>query len=191
MAFGTRTLLLRLHPWATAILPSMLAGCAPATGNAHQPASAPPAVAATIVQDAAAGPDHHARELAVDRYHGNWRLVATDDPHAHALMAVGIQSSAGEPQGSGDYVLFQPLCDVVAEQPITGTTDCELIGLAATFDDVHASTQRIALTFHPTADGLPHRLELRAEGERLVGDYVVEGQFRRAVLATRSPAGTP
>ena len=46
-------------------------------------------------------------------------------------MAIALQSSAGEAQGSGDFVLFQPSCDAMAGQPIAGTSDCELIGMAA------------------------------------------------------------
>ena len=99
-------------------------------------------------------------------------------------MTVSIQSSAGEPQGSGDYVLFQPFCDAVAGAPITGTADCELIGLGAAFDRVEIEGDRIVLVFHPTADGLPHRLELRRDGAALVGDYVADGNgIRRTVRA--------
>ena len=43
---------------------------------------------------------------------------------------------------------------------------------------------RIVLVFHPTADGLPHRLELRRDGAALVGDYVADGNgIRRTVRA--------
>lgn len=125
------------------------------------------------------------------RLHGNWRLVAADDPHAAALMAFSILADKGDPGGSGDYALFQPFCDVVAGMPIAGDANCELIGLSAPFDGVDIGQDRVVLAFHPTADGNEHRLELRRQGDRLVGDYIAQANdIRRAVIATRPPADT-
>ena len=138
--------------------------------------------------DPTAGTDADARELPPDAWHGNWRLIATDDPHAQALMAFGVQSSDGEPQASGDYLLFQPFCDALDGRPIRGTSECESIGQGAAFARVQATPQRLLLVFHPVADGSEHRLELRRDGERLTGEYVAEANdIRRAVIAERAP----
>ena len=205
-AFDLRTS--RIHPRGDApidslqrlpgiLLPVLLAACMPApqsTPEVARPrvAAAPAeATAAATAQDPGSGSDADAHDLPPDAYHGNWRVVAADDPHEQALMAIAIQSSAGETQGSGDFVLFQPFCDALAGQPIAGTSDCELIDMAAAFDDVQATPQRIVLTFHPTADGIAHRLDLQRDGGRLVGDYAIEGQLRRRVTATRSPEAPP
>ena len=186
-----------LHLLTSALWLALLAACAPApttpSNDARQVTGAalPETAIAPPAQDTGTGPDDVDPELPPDGYHGNWRLVAADDPHDQALMAISIQSSAGEPEGSGDFVLFQPFCDAVADAPISGTTDCELIDMTALFDRVQATPERIVLSFHPTADGIEHRLELQRAGTRLTGDYVIEGHLRRPVLATRNPADTP
>jgi len=126
------------------------------------------------------------------RLHGNWRLVAADDPHDAALMAFSIQADAGDTTGSGDYVLYQPFCDVIAGLPVTGDADCELIGLGATFDRVWIEGDSIVLVSRPTADGMEHRLELQRRGDSLVGHYIIRANdIRRAVIAMRPRAGTP
>ena len=126
------------------------------------------------------------------RLHGNWRLVAADDPHDAALMAFSIQADAGDTTGSGDYVLYQPFCDVIAGLPVTGDADCELIGLGATFDRVGIEGDSIVLVSRPTADGMEHRLELQRRGDSLVGHYIMRANdIRRAVIAMRPRAGTP
>ena len=126
------------------------------------------------------------------RLHGNWRLVAADDPHDAALMAFSIQADAGDTTGSGDYMLFQPFCDVIAGLPVTGDADCELIGLGATFDRVGIEGDSIVLVSRPTADGMEHRLELQRRGDSLVGHYIIRANdIRRAVIAMRPRAGTP
>ena len=176
---------LRLIP---AALFTTLTACTPAAGD----------VAATHGTAVQATPATQARPLETEapepslpsRLHGNWRLLAADDPHDAALMAFSVQADDGDTAGSGDFVLFQPFCDAVAGAPITGTADCELIGLGATFDRVEIEGDRIVLVFHPTADGLPHRLELRRDGAALVGDYVSEGnRIRRAVRAESAIEG--
>ena len=176
---------LRLIP---AALFTTLTACTPAAGD----------VAATHGTAVQATPATQARPLETEapepslpsRLHGNWRLLAVDDPHDAALMAFSVQADDGDTAGSGDFVLFQPFCDAVAGAPITGTADCELIGLGATFDRVEIEGDRIVLVFHPTADGLPHRLELRRDGAALVGDYVSEGnRIRRAVRAESAIEG--
>lgn len=176
-----------------AVLCAALAACAPSAPDVPSAAAAA-SVALTVqsttptVADPGAGPDDDAFDLPPDGYHGNWRVVAADDPHAQALMAITIQSSAGEHQGSGDFVLFQPFCDALAERPISGSADCELIDMAETFDRVQATPEQIVLAFHPTADQMEHRLELRRDGERLRGDYVIaDGAVRRAIVAERTP----
>lgn len=138
--------------------------------------------------DPGSGPDAGEILLPPDGYHGHWRLVAADDPYDQALMALTIQSSAGEAEGSGDFVLHQPFCDAVAGEAIAGTADCELIGMAAAFDRVQATPERIVLVFHPTADGIEHRLELHRDGERLTGDYVIgDNEVRRGIVAEPQP----
>ena len=180
-----------LHLLLAALIATLASACSPAdadiaAGDAPAPAIAPVVpVAAPDDAPAIATP-------STGRHHGNWRLVATDDPHDAALMAFSIQSDADDARGTGDFVLFQPFCDAVAGAPITGIADCELIGLGAAFDRVDINGERIVLVFHPTADGLPHRLELRAEGDALVGDYVSEAnRIRRAVIARHPPADEP
>lgn len=181
-----------LRPTATASLLLALAACsapappaAPASGRA--PVAALPdlqAASEPALAQLDGGPDEDERLYPPDGYHGSWRVVAADDPHRQALMAIGIQSSVGLVEGSGDYVLFQPFCDAVAERPIRGDADCELIGLSAAFDRVEADAQGIVLVFHPTADGFAHRLELRREGSRLAGHYVVgDDGSRREIVA--------
>lgn len=186
--------------WAS-ILCAALAGCAQSAPDVPSTDSAgfvAPGVQATEPGDAEPGsdpapdpgarPDDDVIELPPDGYHSTWRVVATDDPHAQALMKITIQSSAGESEGSGDWVLFQPFCDAVADQPISGSADCELIDMAAAFDRVQATPEQIALAFHPTADEVEHRLELRRDGERLRGYYVIDDDaVRRAIVAERIP----
>ena len=176
---------LRLIP---AALFTTLTACTPAAGD----------VAATHVTAVQATPATQARPVETEapepslpsRLHGNWRLLAVDDPHDAALMAFSVQADDGDTAGSGDFVLFQPFCDAVAGVPITGTADCELIGLGAAFDRVEIEGDRIVLVFHPTVDGSPHRLELRRDGPALVGDYVSKGnRIRRAVRAESAIEG--
>ena len=144
--------------------------------------------ASVTAEHIGADPDQDAVELPPDAWHGNWRLVARDDPHDQALMALSIQSSAGETNGSGDYTLHQPFCDALAGIPISGTADCELTASAGAFDRVGASPKLLLLTFHPTADGMEHRIELRKEGERLVGEYIfAANDISRPIIAERSP----
>ena len=171
---------LRLIP--ALLLATLIAACTPAAGEV----AATPATA-TQATPAPQSPSVDAEAPAPSmpsRLHGNWRLLAADDPHDAALMAFSVQANDGDTIGNGDFVLFQPFCDAVAGTPITGTADCELIGLGAAFDRVEIDGDRIVLVFHPTADGLPHRLELQRDDAALVGDYVAEGNgIRRAVRA--------
>ena len=165
-----------------AILIAMLASACTAA-DADIPAAIAPVVADDTTAVAMPSPA---------RLHGNWRLVAADDPHDAALMAFSIQADAGDTTGSGDYVLYQPFCDAVAGTPITGTADCELIGLGATFDRVGIEGDSIVLVSRPTADGMEHRLELQRRGDSLVGHYIIRANdIRRAVIAMRPRAGTP
>jgi len=181
-----------LRPTLSCLFACMLAACSVDRGDAR-PARAG---AADIAPAAGFPPPRTAPADAASPiapstgpHHGNWRLVAADDPHDAALMAFSIQSDAGATQANGDFVLFQPFCDAVADAPIVGDAECELIGLDATFDRVEIDRGRVALTFHPTADGLPHRLELQVEGDALTGHYVAEANgVRRAVIARRPPA---
>ena len=165
-----------------AILIAMLASACTAA-DADIPAAIAPVVADDTTAVAMPSPA---------RLHGNWRLVAADDPHDAALMAFSIQADAGDTTGSGDYVLYQPFCDVIAGLPVTGDADCELIGLGATFDRVRIEGDSIVLVTRPTADGMEHRLELQRRGDSLVGHYIIRANdIRRAVIAMRPRAGTP
>lgn len=165
-----------------AILIAMLASACTAA-DADIPAAIAPVVADDTTAVAMPSPA---------RLHGNWRLVAADDPHDAALMAFSIQADAGDTTGSGDYVLYQPFCDVIAGLPVTGDADCELIGLGATFDRVWIDGDSIVLVSRPTADGMEHRLELQRRGDSLVGHYIIRANdIRRAVIAMRPRAGTP
>lgn len=178
------------------ILSIVLAACdadQATTRPAIEPAQARSADVATdhaevVVEDAGHGPDEDAVELAPGVFHGNWRLAAADDPHDQALMAFTVLSAIGETEGSGDFVLFQPFCDAVANAPIRGDTECELIDLGDSFAHVLTSAEAVELVFHPTADGFAHRLRLRREGDHLAGDYTVDGDHvRRAVVARIRP----
>ena len=178
---------LRLIP---AALFTTLTACTPAAGD----------VAATHGTAVQATPATQARPLETEApepslpspLQGNWRLLAADDPHDAALMAFSVQGDAGDATGSGNFVLFQPFCDAVAGVPITGTADCELIGLGATFDRVGIEGDSIVLVSRPTADGMEHRLELQRRGDSLVGHYIIRANdIRRAVIAMRPRAGTP
>ena len=170
-------------PLAGMMLIVLLAACTPASDAANTTPSDPPIMLAPD-----AGMDDDAIMLPPDAYHGNWRLVAADDPHDQALMALTIQSSAGEAQGSGDYVLHQPFCDAIAGQPITGMSDCELIGQSAAFDLVQATPAQIVLRFHPTADGADHRLVLHRDDNHLAGSYIAEANdIHLPVLAQPAP----
>lgn len=172
-----------MHLLLAAMIATLASACSP--GDTDIAAGDGPASAiATTVPVAAPADAPAIATPSTGRHHGNWRLVAADDPHDAALMAFSVQSDRSDAQGTGDYVLFQPFCDAVAGAPITGTAECELIGLGAAFDRVEIDGERIVLVFHPTADGLPHRLELRRDGTALIGDYVTEGNdIRRAARA--------
>lgn len=171
---------LRLIP--AFLLATLIAACAPAAGDID--ATPATAAQATPAAKRLSGEAETPKPSPPSRLHGNWRLLAADDPHDAALMAFSVQANDGDTTGSGDFVLFQPFCDALAGGPITGIADCELIGLGAAFDRVEIDGDRIVLVFHPTADGLPHRLELQRDDAALVGDYVAEGNgIRRAVRA--------
>ena len=131
-------------------------------------AAAMPAALAQTYEDAQ--PDADEVLAPPSRFHGNWRVVARDDKGDSALMNLSLLHGEGEPQGSGDYTLFQPFCDAVAGQPITGMADCELDG-GGTFEQVTPRRRWMVLVFRPTADGQAHTLAVRFEGERLVGQY--------------------
>ena len=120
--------------------------------------------------------------------HGNWRVVAEDDPGDQAIMAVTLLSTGDAASANGDYVLFQPACDVVDDRPISGASNCELIGQAGAFERIELRDDRAVLAFGPTADDAEHRLELQLDGDALAGHYVAEANgIRRAVRATRIP----
>ena len=186
----------RFHRLLLAASLPCLTACGPSQGHAPAPiaeqrplpaaAQTPPATIAPPVIDDGSGPDADAPRLPTGPFHGNWRVAAADDPHDQALMAISIQSNAGEAQGSGDYVLFQPFCDALDDAPITGTSGCEAIGQGAAFERVETGPDRLVLVFRPTADGAEHRLELRRAGTALAGDYVAEANdIRRALRVQR------
>lgn len=117
-----------------------------------------------------AEPDDDAVLTAPSRFHGNWRMVARDDRGDQALMRLSIQHGVGEPAGTGDYALFQPFCEALAGEPITGMGECELEG-SGVFDLVTPRRRWLVLVFRPTADGQAHTLALRLKGDQLVGEY--------------------
>lgn len=121
--------------------------------------------------DEGAGPDDNAILIPPSRFHGNWRVVARDDRGDSALMRLSIQHGVGEVEGSGDYVLFQPFCDALAGEPITGLAECETTDTGGMFDRVAPKRRTLVLVFRPTADGADHLLALRLKGDRMVGEY--------------------
>lgn len=168
-----------------ALLLVLLSACAPTTQAPIAPAA--PARASTIA--ASAAPAHAVDQApSVDDVHGNWRVVAGDDPGDQAIMAISLLSTGDTASANGDYVLFQPVCDVVDRRPVAGTSDCELIGQAGAFERIELHGDRAVLAFSPTADGAEHRLELQRDGDALAGHYVAEANdVRRAVRAVRMP----
>lgn len=127
-----------------------------------------PAATAQTFEDA--GPDDGEVLTAPSRFHGNWRLVARDDRGDQALMKLSIQHGIGEPSGTGDYALFQPFCEALAGEPITGMGECELEG-SGVFERVTPRRRGLLLVFRPTADQQAHTLALRPRGDALVGEY--------------------
>lgn len=146
-----------------------------------------PTPAPTAAQPRRGEPPDGRADGHADGHRGDWRLVAADDPHDTAVMTLSIRTYAGGVPPTGDFLLFQPFCDLVADRPIVGDSECELIGLNANFDRVDMVADRAVLVFHPTADGQPHRLDLRVQGAALAGEYQADG-VRRAVIATRLAA---
>lgn len=131
-------------------------------------------------------PDDGAVQIAPGVYHGNWRVVAADDPHDSALMRLSILHGRGEASADADYALFQPICGLGPTGPVIGDEACELDGLGGVFDEARATGRRLVLIFHPTADGRPHRLALSRRGGRLIGRYHTP-DFSRAVVAEKTP----
>ena len=169
----------------------VLAACAP-----EQPAQPSPVFVAAHDErpagadpgaDPGAGPDQGAALAPPSRFHGNWRLTARDDRADAALMAFGVQLGQGERVGSGDYVLFQPFCDAVAGVPVSGVSECELIGQAGLFEAVRLEPpDLLVLEFRPTADGELHALRLHTVATgTLAGEYrACAGGASLAVVAT-------
>lgn len=144
------------------------------------------AAALALVQvDPGAGPDRDAKLTPPSVFHGSWRVLAVDDPGQQATMRVDVQHSPGHHSGTASYALYQPFCDLVAAQRITGTAECELIDQGGNAQ-VAVKGRRLTITFAPTADGIPHRLVVVRSGARLVGSYVV-ADHRRAVRLERVP----
>ena len=134
----------------------------------------------------AAQPDEGAVGIAPGRYHGNWRLVAADDPHDQALMRLSVLHGRNAKDADADYAIFQPFCGLGSSGPVVGDEVCELDGLGGLFEAAEATGRRLSLVFRPTADGLAHRLILRRRGDRLTGVYQAP-DFTRAVVAERVP----
>ncbi|MBP8647955.1 MAG: hypothetical protein KBI02_06075 [Thermomonas sp.] len=163
----------------------LLSACAPTTQAPVAPAATARASTAAATMAPAHAVDH---APSLDGVRGNWRVVAGDDPGDQAIMAISLLSADEAASANGDYVLFQPVCDVVDGQPVEGTSDCELIGQTGTFERIDLLGDRAVLAFSPTADGAEHRLELQLDGDALAGHYVAEGNdVRRAVRADRMP----
>jgi hypothetical protein len=168
-----------------ALLLALLSGCAPTT---QDPVAQAPSAKASTVAAIVAPAQAVDRVPSLDRVYGNWRVVAEDDPGDQALMAITLLSTGDAASAIGDYVLFQPACDVVDGRPISGTSDCELIDQAGAFERIELRDDRAVLAFGPTADDAEHRLELQLDGDALAGHYVAEANgIRRAVRASRIP----
>ncbi|MGA0544060.1 hypothetical protein ACO2Q1_02160 [Brevundimonas sp. VNH65] len=144
------------------------------------------AVATWSEAASAAQPDDGAVQIMPGRYHGNWRLVAADDPHDQALMRLSVLHGRGEASADADYAIFQPFCGLGPSGRVIGDEVCELDGLGGLFETAEATGRRLTLVFRPTADGLAHRLILRRRGDRLTGVYQAP-DFARAVVAERVP----
>ena len=137
-----------------------------------------------LAQDAGAGPDRAARLTPPGPFHGSWRMTADGDRDDHGLMHLSIQMSAGEQNGTADYAAHQPFCSFLDGGPVTGMGECEIGG--GLFDGVERKGRVLTLRFAPTADGLPHRIILRRQGDRLTGHYRTDDLDRRVILE-RSP----
>lgn len=133
-----------------------------------------------LAQDMGTGPDRTARLTPPGPFHGNWRMVAEGDLADHGLMHLSIQLSAGERNGTADYAAHQPFCSFLDGGPVSGTGECEIEG--GLFDRVERRGSILTLRFAPTADGQPHRIVLRRQGDRLTGRYRTGGIDRRVIL---------
>ncbi len=151
--------------------PDRPAAAPPAPASATAKAPPPVAAAPPVGEDVGAGPDDNETLIPPSAFHGTWRIVAEGDRADAALMTISIQHGVGEREASADFVLFQPFCDAVAGVPITGTSDCELIGLSGPFESARVEKGRMVLIFRPTADGVAHRLVLVRDGGGLAGRY--------------------
>lgn len=174
------------RPRRGASLAFTLAVCAllPATGTLASTQAPGASSRLAAAHDDGAGPDTSTPAAAPSGFHGNWRVVARDDPHGQAVMLVSIQHSPGERRGTGDYAPYQPFCDLLAHAPIAGTGDCEAIDAGDAFERVQQSGRWLVLLFRPTADGQPHTLAVRRAGTGLVGEYR-NGDGARAVQLER------
>ena len=130
---------MRLVVLGRALFLALLSSCAPTTQDPVAPApSAKESTVAAIVAPAQAVD----RVSSLDHMHGNWRVVAEDDPGDQAIMAVTLLSTGDAASANGDYVLFQPACDVVDDRPISGASNCELIGQAGAFERIELRDDR-------------------------------------------------
>lgn len=130
-------------------------------------------------------PDIDVHEAPPSLFHGQWRVLAADDPDRQAVMRIDIQHGRGEREGSGSYMLFQPFCDLVDGRKITGTATCELTDESGDMS-VRADASRLVATLRPTTDEAEHRLVLRRRGKLLFGTYQ-SPEHRRAVQFERVP----
>lgn len=159
------------------------------------PASAPHAGAAgidetvaSVTHDAGAGPDDDAQDVLPGPLQGTWRLVRADDRGDAPLIHFVLHQDHGAASGSGDMLMFPPFCATVAGGPSGSEQDCELALVSLPFTSVDIDCVTLRATFHPTADGLPHHLELTLSQGRLVGHYRSDdGEIRVPVIARPPP----
>lgn len=161
----------------------MTAWFAPSLAAALLVLAPPPPAPADPQPDTAYGEDTPL--FPVGMFHGSWRIVAADDRTDAALMRLTVQHSRGEPNATGDFVIYQPFCGLRARGPVVGDETCELDGMADVFSQAQVSGRRLVLVFHPTADGLPHRLVFWRRGASLNGYYEAP-DFRRAIVGQPS-----
>ncbi|KFN51369.1 hypothetical protein [Arenimonas composti] len=154
-------------------------------GLAVPPADAP---AAIVGDDPGAGPDDDDIRNIPGPLQGTWRLVHAADRTDAPLMRFTLHHDHGATIAQGELLMYPPFCATVAGGPPGSEHDCELAFESMEFSAIEVDCVQLHAVFHPTADGLPHHLELRLSQGRLVGHYRSDdGEIRVPVIASPPP----
>jgi hypothetical protein len=147
-----------------------------------------PDTPAPVGDDPGAGPDEDAVAILPGPLQGSWRLVHADDRTDAPLILFTLHHDHGATTASGDLLMYPPFCATIAGGPPGGEGDCELAMVSLPFTTVDVDCVTLRATFHPTADGLAHHLELTLSQGRLVGHYRSDdNEIRVPVIAAPPP----